>query len=270
MFPDHATDSPWGRVEPLITPQKLKLNHLFGIDLVSKVKDSVTGKYQKLTDEDLIQIIERAISIVEEETQLDIMPVQRNEKYQYDANEYKAYGYMLLNHRPIASIEKLAISPANNVDVYTVPIEWIETAHLPLGQLFLAPLGLTVTGSGPMATSGTASSAGAALMFSMLSNRWAPAYWRVEYTTGFPNGSIPRIMNELIGVQAAIEVLNLLAATHAGASSFSLGIDGLSQSVSTPGPNIYDVRIKSLQDKKDAIVKQLKAHWGLNFFVSSL
>src|SRR6185369_13911889 len=110
-------------------------------------------------------------------------------------------------------------------------------------------------------------STGGAFFLSILGNRqWIPAYWKITYTSGFKDGMVPRVINELISTIAAMEILSQLAATYARVQSHSLGIDGLSQSVSTPGPAVFQVRIQELTDKRKALVGKIRAKYGTKLF----
>lgn len=62
----------------------------------------------------------------------------------------------------------------------------------------------------------------------------------------------------------------MLAATYARTNSHSLGIDGLSQSVSTPGPQIFKIRLEELEKKKTALTKKIKAIFGYKIFSGTL
>jgi hypothetical protein len=75
---------------------------------------------------------------------------------------------------------------------------------------------------------------------------------------------VPVVINEIIGINAALDVLTSLAATYR-MGSYSLSVDSMSQSVSTPGPQIYDARIKFLLEQKERTIKLLKNMYGLNF-----
>ena len=253
--------------EPLVTPEKLRNLHLFGISLVSKMKDPVTGKRVAMTDPLLKEFIQRAVSIVEDETRISITPVQLTEKYPYDHALYRQYGYMMLNHRPVASIDALTITPANGIQIYNMPLEWVEVANLERGQLNLVPLGIAINSGGniPVAATG-----GAPFVNILGYDAWMPAFWQVKYTIGFKDQMVPRIINELIGTVAAIEILQQLAATNSEASSWSLGIDGLSQSVSGPGGDLFTQRITQLQEKRDKLIGKCKATYGTKLFASSI
>jgi hypothetical protein len=262
LFPENALESSWNRVEPLVTPEQVRGRHLFGIPLVSAMKDPLTGKAMVYTDDLIRDTIDRAVAQVETETHLDIFPVQRAQKYPFDRNEYEAFGYTRLEHRPVASVESLAITPPSGSDIYQVPLEWIETGYLPKGQINLIPLGNAIAYGTP-ANVGS----GGALFLNVLGTKaWIPAFWQVTYTTGFPDGMLPKSVNELIGIVAGMKVLSALAVTYGKSQSHSLGIDGLSQSVGTPGPQIFKVRYDELAEEKKVLIKKLKTQYGLNLF----
>lgn len=271
IFPLGQRDNDgWSRVEPLITPEQVKSRWMFGIPMYSVNKDPVTGKRQPFTDEMIKDEVVGAVSLAEMETGLDLFPVQHNERLPFNRNDYLHFGYVRTEHRPIASIEGLYVTTSNGSDVFTVPIEWIETGYLTKGQINLIPMGVALNlpnnGSGAI-VGATSQSAGGAAFLAILGNQhWIPAFWRLVYTTGFPDGMLPRVVNDLIGAVAAQRVLSKLGATNAGANSASLGIDGLSQSVSTPGPNIYQQRIAELGEERKLLVRKLKTTFGLKLF----
>ena len=76
---------------------------------------------------------------------------------------------------------------------------------------------------------------------------------------------MPRVINEIIGINAALEILSLLQATNKS-QSYSLSVDGLSQSSTTPGPQVYQARIDFLLKKKDGLVKKIKNTYGGQIF----
>jgi hypothetical protein len=77
-------------------------------------------------------------------------------------------------------------------------------------------------------------------------------------------------VNQLIGIIAAMQVLSQVAAAYAGSTSTSLGIDGMSQSVSTPGPNRYQIRIEELRAHRALLVKKIKKSYGSKFVVGTV
>ena len=265
VYPVHASGSAWERLEPLITPQQLKRQHLFGIPLVSGMKDPITGRNDRLTDDDLKDYIDTAVGLAETETSMSFMPTQIKEKHAWDRNAYESFGYMRVDQRPVASIEALTVTLATNEDIYLVPPEWIEAANFHKGQVNIVPLTIALTNGNPTAIP---TSAGGAMLMSIFQGRsqWVPAFWQIKYTIGFPDGKMPKVINDLIGTIAAMEVLSQLASTYGKSSGSSLSIGGGSQSVSTPGPEIFTKRMNDLTLKREMLVNKMKNMYGLKFF----
>jgi hypothetical protein len=265
VFPSGGGDTAWKRTEPLITPQQLKRQHLFGIPLVSGMKDPITGRADRLTEDDLKDYIDTAVGLAELETGLLFFPTQIEEKKPWDRQEYDSFGYFLLAKRPISSIEAITVNLSNNDDIYMVPLDWVETAQLAKGQLNIIPLTIALTSGNVTAIPTTA---GGALLLSIFQGKsqWVASFWKIKYTAGFPEGAVPKVVNDYIGTIAAMEVLSQLASTYGKSSGSSLSIDGGSQSVSTPGPEIFTKRMNDLTDKREMLTNKLKGYYGLKFF----
>jgi hypothetical protein len=255
-------------LEPLITPKQLRERFLFGIPLVSPVKDPLTGKAMIMSDDILHDSILRAISWLETHS-IMIFPRTFKEKHPWDKALFDALGYLKLSYRPVASIEHLSVRPANGLDVFSFPLEWVETAHLPLGQINIMPINIATFNVGQI-SGGPYGGGGVYWLGQMTGFHWVPAYWYTEYTAGFPNGAVPRIVNECAGQKAAITALQQLQASRALVNSQSLGMDGMQQSVSGPGNQTYTPAIQLLQEQLNQNVKRLKAMYGLTMFVSDV
>jgi hypothetical protein len=265
IAPENSIGSVFGRLESLITPDQLRTRHLFGIPLVSKTRDPISGRAMVMTDDLLKDVILRAVSLVEAEGQFDVFPTKYREKHDFDRNAFDSFGYMVAKRRPVSSVDRLTVTPSNGVDVYQVPQAWIEPSNFQRGVINIVPLTIAFTNGGFIPSQ----SAGGAAFLSILGAKgWIPAYWQIEYTTGFPDGMLPRDLNELIGVVAAIEALSLLATTDADATSRSIGIDAMSQSIGGPGPQKYQTRIEMLMQKKMMLLGKFKAKFALKMFSS--
>ncbi len=98
-----------------------------------------------------------------------------------------------------------------------------------------------------------------------------PAYWEVTYTAGLSTkeGEIPVIVNQLIGCVAAIDLLSIIAPSNVY-NSQALSQDGISQSSSGKGPDIYRTRIDELTLKREEIIKKLKAIFNSRVFVGNI
>ena len=268
VWPIEGIAGAWSRLEPLVTPAELRSVYLFGLPLVSAQVDPTTGKSQRVDDHLLQHFIHQAVATVEADTSVDISPIDCSERVPYQAQDFDAWGYITVNRRPITKVRSISIATANNVDLFTFSNDWIEGGYLAQGIIHIVPLTLASTGG----TMISANSAGGLSFLTCWSggNSWIASYWSIKYTSGFADGMVPNILNQLIAIVAAKKVLQNLAATHAASQSVSIGIDGLSQSVSTPGPALYDTRIASLEADRVKMVQQVKKTFGQNFFIGAL
>lgn len=99
-----------------------------------------------------------------------------------------------------------------------------------------------------------------------------PNYWEIRYLTGFTE--IPADLLNVIGMTAAINVFHIAGdlILGAGIASFSLGVDGLSQSISSTSSATnagYGARVLGYSDKIKQILPILQAKYG-GFNVSVL
>ncbi len=270
LAPIAAIDSSWTRLEPLITAEKLRNTHLLLLPLVSGTPDPITQRRMVLTNEQIDEVIIEAVALAEAECGIQIFPTQHAEKLAFDRFEFNSLGYFKLKNRPVANIQALQVVPANGVAIYNVPLDWIETSNLHMGQINLIPINIASTSVG-QSYAPPAQSGGGAFFLSVLGQQaWIPAFWLATYTTGWPDGKLPRMVNHYVGAIAAMEILSMLAATYAKSTSHSQSLDGLSQSISTPGPDLYKTRIAELEAKRKMLMKKLKAAYGLNLFSNNV
>lgn len=257
----------WTRREALISPDQLVNRFLFGIPLYSAVPDPITGVRARLTPENIKDAVFRAVGRIELESGITISPVTRVVKLPFDRNEYLQMGFFLVPYRPILRVDWLTVMTSDNQLVYQVPNEWVDAGNFQRGQINIVPLQPAYLNAGFVPSQ----SAGGAAFLSILGAKgWIASYWGLKYTTGFDTAAgIPVAMNELIGCEAAIDLLNLLAATNR-VQSYSLGVDGLSQSASTPGPQVYQFRIEQLLEQKKILLNKFKALYSLKIFSSNV
>ena len=255
------------RVEPLLTPKQLQDRFLKGIPLVSAVMDPITKRHSVWTTDDLRDTIVRAVNEVELMTGTYVFPVRFSEGHPLDRSLLNSFMRFKVNNQPILSVESIAIPPGVGGILYEIPAAWVSTSHYNSGIVNLLPLvfGDTDTNGNSTATGG------GAVFLSIIAggSPFLPLFWTVTYSAGYPNGCLPVVLNELIGVFAAIEVLGQLGATNR-ASSTSLGIDSLSQSISTGGTSVYANRIKDLEAKKATLMSKFKALSGKKFAMGTV
>ena len=251
------TTNLFGRIEPILTPELLLSRYLKGV----KNLDYDT---HELKDE-----IKRAFNEVELMTNLNLTKVQHNDRFPFDRNLYQAFVFMKTEQRPILSIEKISIESSNGESIYNLPATWIESKFFHKGQINLIPI-LSIFGASGL-KDGQASNAGLIFIQAVSNFQWLPAFFTVTYTTGVCNkdGHLPLVINELIGITAAIEILSNMQARNTTTST-SIAQDGISQSASTPGPQLYVKRIEDLELKKDKMLKKIKAIFYQKYFMSNI
>lgn len=263
VYPVGTLETTWRHLEPLLDVDQLRTRYLAGVPLISQLPDPVTRKLVRITDEGLRDIIEGAVGEVETSAHMRIMPAQIRERHPFDRVEFEAFGYFRLKQRPISSIEQLAIVGSDGTNFWEVPPAWVETGNMAQGQINILPL---APAHASAAYTGAAGGPNAMIYMTLLSRLGhIPAYWDVRYTVGFPDGCVPRVVNDAIGTAAAIQVLSMLSSTYMK-SSQSLGIDGMSQSTSGPGPQQFTQRINELQEDLKRKVKKLKVMVGQSLF----
>jgi hypothetical protein len=260
VYLEGELESTWGRLEPLITPSQVKTRFLFGIPMVSYLPDPLTGKRQVVTDAVLEELILQAVAQIEMKTGAVIMPTQIRSRHPFDRALWEEYGFMTLPHRPAYSIDLFNIESTDGSLLMEVPLLWVETSYLQRGQLMVVPLSMITASTNGGQSSRATNGAAGALFLSILGSAWIPAFFTLKCSYGFPDGNIPIFINNLIGMQVAIMLLGMLAATYR-TSSASLGIDGQSQSFSM-NPNLYMARIQQLQDELDKGIRKAKALFG--------
>jgi len=246
------------RVESLLTPDKLISRYLKGLDVSDWTNDELKDR------------ITLAISEAEILIDVPITPIQRKEKHPFDRNLYQQFVHVMTNFGPISSLEKFGIKSSNDIDIFSIPPDWIESARFFQKQINVIPL--TVVGATGITTGQPTGAAGLAFIAAMNGGiGWVPSYWEVEYTTGVcsAEGQVPMVVNELIGAIAAIEILGNLGPQNLS-TSISVSHDGISQSSSNPGPAAYQTRIGELVGKKDMLIKKIRKIYYNKYFMSNI
>lgn len=247
------------RVEPLLTPDLMVSRYLLGIPNVPT-----------FTNDQLKDRINLAANDFELESNLTITREQFIERQPFDRALYRSFVYTKVNHKPINSVEKFAIVSSNGENIFNMPPDWLEVGFAHRGQLNLIPI-LSVFGASGL-QNGQPTNAGLVFIQAISNFYWMPAFYEVTYTSGLADakGNIPVVVNEVIGMIAAIEILGILQARFPY-SSQSLSQDGISQSSALKnGGNIYKDRIDELTTKKDKMLNKIKGIFNNKLFVSNI
>jgi len=244
----------------LPTVKSLTSDYLFGIPLV----DEDGNEYPKSNIESWIA---RAVGWCETQLQIKIAPTTiKLESHDYHIDEYQSFCYIQLYQYPVISVESLMATYAG-VEIMSFPQDWIQI-YKESGQLQLVP----TTGSLSQVLMGQGSGMLLPLITGRLSNM--PHLFKVSYTAGFEDGSIPANIFDLISMKACMGILNIMGdiLLGAGIASQSLSIDGLSESITTTQSaenSAYSARIRQYEREIKAQLPELKAFYkGLRLGVA--
>ena len=247
------------RYGPIIDAQRVKDEYLFGIPL----KAALTG--QELTDDIIKQIIRKAIGDFETTVRVAVNPVRITDQMDFIRADDGQFGTKKVTRYPVLKVENLkALWPGRN-DILSqfgssqeidYPTSWVSL----LGDQGLIRV---IPNSGTLVNADVnflASSAYRSVVLGGLKS-W-PNMWRITYIAGMNPDQVPDIVNDCIGTMAAIRLLGQLGPAIFPLASHGIGIDGLSQSVATAGPQWLAGRLQELIAERDRAVDALKGYYG--------
>ena len=208
--------------ELVMSPTELLETYFYGI----KITDN-DGK--AMSDSMLRFYIQSATEEVEKALDLKILPQVIKEDQDFWLQDWKAWGYIRFTY-PVKKAFKLD-GFINDVIQITYPTEWLSARATTDGNLYYRNMYLVPTNGA--ATTNSVVFSGITPHLGFFGNKQIPNYWKGTYCTGFDK--TPKDLQNYIGKLAAINVFHILGdiIIGAGIASQSIGIDGLSQSIST-------------------------------------
>jgi hypothetical protein len=279
VFPDGALDAAIGqpRVEAFLTPTLFKKRFFFGIPLKSPITK------ESLSDEDLQDFINRGANQLEMDARISVFPVLHRARLPFDPNLYYQYIYVEFPYKPIQKVLRLAIVSAsykdtdpNNVNaqyptgaqIFPIPNDWIEMGNARKGRLNVIPINPAFTA---ISTSEAVRANGDAVLAFIGQLGWVPAYWTVEAMCGFcsEDGRIPQIVNEAIGLAAAIKLIDNLYPLFR-VTSQSLSLDGMGQSNSDQLQQLLKQKRDDYERMYGNLVEKFKAYVGSKLFSTNV
>jgi len=271
----------FSRVEEWMTPERIRQEYLFGIPLVSPITQ------EKLSDDTIKTFIRKTAADIELKIKIDITPVQRFDRIEFDRTKYlQGWNQLQLKHGNVNSVQEVAIRASNSQSIqngvqnvqnnagndvegaplYIVPLDWIDMNMAHKGLLHFVPLQTTFGSYGVVGPSAGA----AAPLFAIFSQlQWIPSFWAVKYTCGFDENAIPAPINDLIGCRTAQKILSMIGPLNRF-NSQSISLDGSSQSVSGPGPQLYVQRMQDLETQAKDLEDLIAKRFGKKFFMSHI
>lgn len=249
----------------ILTPQQLRERYMWGVS----VKDSNGIELPDSVYEFAIQSAQQEL-----EDYLDLkltrQVIEETRDYVYD--DYASWGFVRVSY-PVCRAFYLK-GMFGETEQITYPAEWLSTKRsndvpeMNYRNVYLIP---NVGGYEQSNNSGVAFNGifGANLLWR--SKTWIPNYWKIRYVTGF--SKVPAELINFIGKLASLDIFNISGdlILGAGIASFSLGIDGLSQSISSTSSATnagYGARIINYQtDLKELLPKLQAKYKGLTMSV---
>ncbi len=264
------------RVEPWISPEKLRSQYLFGVPLTSSVVVRDQAITQELSDDDLKDFITRAAAEVEMLLGIQITPTVLTVKKPFDRTKsLQGWGQIDLGVKPITNILELSVrsptsymtyngnpihsnpSEVEGTILYNVPLNYIDMSLAFKGIIHITPLMSSLTDSASPALFLGPIAPFVHIMNSLYNNQQVPGFWFIRYVTGFQENSIPAPVNDLIATVAALNIISAIGPRNLVSGS-SIGLDGASQSVSI-NPGVLTERVQFLEAKKEKLVDLLRA-----------
>ena len=248
------------RYAPLPSAASVKVNRLFGIPLRSALTN------EDLPESVLDTYISGAIAELEQVLDIYITPVQFREKHDYDRQPFLwSYGYLTVDHPNVISVQEVQLSFTNDPNVegfVNFPLEHVHVMPQE-GTIQLVPAyGTSLSGFLLSAFSGTQYHALRAMGLQHF-----PGGIRVTYTAGFNHDKVPANIVELIEIAAAMKALSAIGPLIFPVGSTSISIDGVSQSVGTPGPQFLANRINDLKDEYEKKLDAAKGYFQRKFVI---
>lgn len=209
-----------------LTAKYLKDNYLTGFVFTGANGDELPPAFFE-------EKIAMAISKLEDITHIDILErTVCGEKHDYIVTDYLSFAFMQLNRVPAQSVSEVrAVYPTGQI-VQVYPSEWVRL-QVEHSQFHLVPT------SGTLANVMMGAGAGAGyLTFIFGATSYLPQLWEIDYKSGFAENAVPREIVSVICKLASIDILLLMSDLIGplGIASSSLGIDGMSQSISRQLP----------------------------------
>jgi hypothetical protein len=241
-----------------LTPEELTNRYLWGVDLTN----DEGAPYSK---KDLEFYIRSAQEWFQKQIPgICLFPTEIvNERHDYYANDFMAFGFMKLFRYPMQSVSKIAMQfPLSNNLVEFESSWWRAEAtnsHVSLIPTSNSIQSLLMTQGGSSFFNGSQN---------------LPFVWSVDYKAGFELGDIPSDILDIIGLKASIMPLTIAGDLIAGAgvASKSISVDGLSQSINTTASaenTGYSANIKHREKEIESRLKHMKEYYiGISMVVA--
>lgn len=244
----------------VVSPGELQALYLYGITIQDR-----SGK--ELSEETYRFFIQSAQSEIEKYLGLKLNKQIYTESLDFYGDEFRSFGYIQTTY-PVAKPMKLT-GFLGQVKQIEYPTQWLSSRKSSDEETYYRRIFIVPTQSAIVETNGVSMLySGVLPNIGMMGWSHIPNYWNAEYCTGF--SVIPKDILDVIGKIASISVLNIagdIALGQSALASYSLSLDGLSQSIATTNSATnaaYGARIgQYTKDIKDALGKLKSYYTGI-------
>jgi len=246
----------------VISPSELLNIYLYGVNVIA-------GDGSEFSTENVRYYIVQAQKEIEGYLNIKLNKQLYNERLSYYHRDYYN-GFPYFQTKYPANTVYTLIGMLGRAEQIIYPREWLRT-HVDSDGDYPKHFTLVPTGTG-RGTTGNADVILTGIMrdVGLRSFGQVPSYWDAQYETGYGSSNIPYDITNIVGKLASIGVLNIAGdlILGAGIASFSLSIDGLSQSTSTTSSATnsgYGARIVQYQKEiKDTLTRIKLKYKGFN------
>jgi hypothetical protein len=207
-----------------MSPSELESTYFFGIPLVDP-------NGNRMSESDLTFAIKSAMEEMEGTLNIKMTKQVIQETQSYHINDYRSWGFIPTSY-PVKCAGKLSGFMGKQEQVIYPP-EWLMAKKTNDGIGYHRSMYLIPTTGTPTNGSNSVVYSGVAPHFGHWGASNIPHYWNVTYITSFDR--MPEDILNAMGKLAAINVFHQLGdiILQPGIASQSIGIDGLSTSIST-------------------------------------
>lgn len=172
-------------------------------------------------------------------------------------------GFPILNVKLPVALPLSFIGFLNGIEQIKYPLDWMNIKKDSEGHYY-KKIHLIPTGSTTSRANADIILTGITAYLGLTSYGQVPNYFTIQYLTGYDYDKLPVDLLNAVGKMAAISVFAMLGDIvlgTGGITGISLGMDGLSQNISTsssPGSHAYTARCKQYAEEIENTMKRLK------------
>ena len=247
----------------VINDKELLSLYFYGIEVVNRQGTSINPTFLEF-------YIRAAQQEIEKYLQIKIVKQVVDERTDYYRNEFRGNGFVKTKYPVRFPVELRGL--LGDQPIIRYPKHWLtvnKSGNTPTHrQIILVPNSNVSEETLQQAIYAT----NILPLMGLVNRDQVGAYWNIKYTTGFDFDDFPHDFVNLVGKTASLGLFNILgdiALGQAGLASYSVGIDGLSQSVSTTASatySAYSARILAYREEIKLGMQRLEGVYkGITF-----